>query len=431
MHDVLDDRDLVPDEAEQLSHSGYPAEGLLTLARAAAATDDRPALARLERDLAALRRAPDWPYEEPSDLAELNALAAEAPRFAAAGDYEDRVAGAWTGRCVANTLGKPVEGLSRREVEIYLKSAGQWPLRGYLPLLDPLPDGVEALHWSAPASTAGNFTAIPRDDDLDWTVLGLKLLERHGRGLTTEIIAAEWLDSLPFTQTFTAERAAYRNLVDGVAAARAAEVRNPYREWIGALIRADIFGFVNPGDLGQAAAMALTDATLSHRMNGLYGESWAAALTAAAFGGVTAREAIEAANSVVPEGSRLHQALRRTVALRREGITANQALDWVDQELGHYNWVHTVVNAAVISISLLWGTSFLDAVGIAVRAGRDTDSTAATVGSVYGALHGSAAPPVELIDPASARLRSSVAGFDGIELTELVRRTVQVRERIA
>ena len=45
MHDVLDDRDLVPDEAEQLATSGYQANSLLEQARAAAQADDRPRLA--------------------------------------------------------------------------------------------------------------------------------------------------------------------------------------------------------------------------------------------------------------------------------------------------------------------------------------------------------------------------------------------------
>ncbi len=45
MHDVLDDRDLVPDEAEQLATSGYPAGPLLEQARAAARVSDGPRLA--------------------------------------------------------------------------------------------------------------------------------------------------------------------------------------------------------------------------------------------------------------------------------------------------------------------------------------------------------------------------------------------------
>ena len=45
MHDVLDPRDLVPDEAEQLSHSGYPVGSMVGEARRAAADGDLDLLA--------------------------------------------------------------------------------------------------------------------------------------------------------------------------------------------------------------------------------------------------------------------------------------------------------------------------------------------------------------------------------------------------
>ncbi|MDX6331993.1 MAG: hypothetical protein QOI83_4376, partial [Streptomycetaceae bacterium] len=56
MHDVLDPRDLVPDEAEQLAGSGYDATGLLAEARAAAARSDDAALSEISARLAALPR---------------------------------------------------------------------------------------------------------------------------------------------------------------------------------------------------------------------------------------------------------------------------------------------------------------------------------------------------------------------------------------
>lgn len=151
-----------------------------------------------------------------------------------------------------------------------------------LPLMNELAAGVSHLHESAPFSTAGNFTEAPRDDDIDWTILALALAEGYGPVLTTADIARGWLDRLPFTQTFTAERAAYRNLIYGLKPPQTASIDNPYREWIGALIRADMFGYLNPGNTARAAREAVVDARLSHLGNGIYGEMWAAALVAAA-----------------------------------------------------------------------------------------------------------------------------------------------------
>ncbi len=88
--------------------------------------------------------------------------------------------------------------------------------------------------------------------------------------------------------------------------------------------------------------------------------------------------------------------------------------------------MHTINNAALISIGLLWGTDFIDAVGIAISGGRDTDSTAATVGSVYGALHGAATIPAELVGTTHVHVRSAVRDFDRITIDELAERTLKL-----
>jgi ADP-ribosylglycohydrolase len=431
MHDVLDDRDLIPDEAEQQLHSGHAASDLLAAAHAAASTDDFDRLRILAAELQALPRNADWPYDEPDNDAVLLALADGLPELQVdSARLADRVFGAWLGRCVGNTLGKPVEGLTRTEVELYLRASGQWPQTSYLPLLDQLPDGVSHLHESAPFATAGNFDDVPRDDDLDWTILGLWMLEQYGDGLTTSDVARSWLDRLPFTQTFTAERAAYRNLVGGVSAEDAALVRNPYREWIGALIRADVFGLVHPGRPGRAARLALVDARLSHVANGIYGEIWAAALVSSALAVDSPRVALELALLSVPARSRLAEALTSVLDLQSGGASAQDALHFVDETLGHYNWVHTINNAALISIGLLWGEDFTSAVTLTISGGRDTDSSAATVGSVWGAIHGAAAVPPALVGATHIRVRSAVRDFDRIEIAELARRTLVVMESL-
>ena len=427
MHDVLNLADLVPDEAEQLRLSGYDVGDLERRSHEAAASGDLDALHHVEVALAALVREPGWADDEPDDERVLLELASSVPAM----PYDevglpDRVRGAWLGRAVGNTLGKPLEGLTRVEVETYLRAAGRWPQTGYVPLLDPMPAGVGRLHPSAPVASEGNFVDVPRDDDIDWTILGLHLLERHGGTLTTEDVAAAWLDRVPFTQTYTAERAAYRNLIHGVRPPATAFTRNPYREWIGALIRADIFGYVHPGDPGAAARLALVDARLSHTGNGVYGEVWAAGLVAAALATDSVAEAMATSVRLLPPRSRLAVTLRRVVDLRERGADSTAALDWVDAELSQYPWVHTVNNAALIAVGLLWGQGFMDAVGIAVAGGRDTDSTAATVGSVYGALHGASSVPVELVGTTHVHVRSAVRDFDRITVDELAQRSLRL-----
>src|SRR3954451_1558161 len=153
MHDVLDPRDLVPDEAQQLAHSGYEIGTLGEDAARAAEANDIAELNRIGEQLAVARRADNWPYSEPDDESTLLALAAAAPALTV--DYaglRDRYLGACQGRTVGNTLGKPVEGLSRSEIEIYLKADGNWPQTRYVGLVHPHPAGVGALHPDAPVS---------------------------------------------------------------------------------------------------------------------------------------------------------------------------------------------------------------------------------------------------------------------------------------
>ncbi len=181
--------------------------------------------------------------------------------------YERRVLNAWLGRAAGNLLGKPVEKIPREGVREILETSGQWPLTQYITAVG-VPDDVQR-RWtwnrrSKATSLREVINGMPEDDDLNFAILALQLLERHGDALTTEDVAQAWLNDLPAGRVFTAERVAYRNLLDGVEPARAALVANPFREWIGAQIRTDAYGWAHPGDRTAAAKLALVDARLSH-----------------------------------------------------------------------------------------------------------------------------------------------------------------------
>ena len=171
----------------------------------------------------------------------------------------DKVYGAWLARCVGCTLGKPVEGWAGEKIKRYLESAGAYPLHSYIPAVETFPAGLE-LWENYKETTLGNITRMVRDDDIDYTVIGLKVLETFGRDFTSANIGKIWLENLPFGSIFTAEAISYRNMLAEMAPPRTATYRNPYREYIGAQIRGDMWGYVNPGDPASAAAMAYRDA---------------------------------------------------------------------------------------------------------------------------------------------------------------------------
>jgi ADP-ribosylglycohydrolase len=271
---------------------------------------------------------------------------------------------------------------------------------------------------------------MARDDDIDYTILGLHILETYGPDFQTTDVAAEWLDHLPFTQTYTAERVAYRNLVYGLLPPYTARHRNPYREWIGARIRADIFGYASPGDPRRAALLAFKDAALSHTANGVYGAMWAAALIAAAFVAADVQAALNCSLDHVPPGSRLAEALGEVQEWHASRLTWDTALERLQARHGHYSWVHTINNAAVVAAALLWGEGdYTRTIGLAVQAGWDTDSNGATAGSVLGALHGAIALPPSWVEPLHDRVRSAIAGFDNAQISELAKRTLPLALR--
>ena len=301
-----------------------------------------------------------------------------------------------------------------------------------MPAAGPAPAGFPPLNPSWPVSTRGRIREMPRDDDLDYTILGLHLVETHGTALRSADVGEAWLALLPFRAVFTAERAAYRNLVGGLAPPATARHRNPYREWIGAQIRADAYGYVLAGDPEGAAALAFADASLSHTANGVYGAMWAAALVAAAFAERDMERALESALAVIPERSRLAEALREVSAVHDDALEWESALDVLEQRHGHLSPVHTINNAAVVAAALLWGEGdFTRTIGLAVQGGWDTDCNGATAGSVFGAMHGAGAIPPRWTEPLGDRVRSALFGFDGATISDLARRTAAQAARLA
>jgi len=434
LHDVLDLRDLLADELTQQRESGGDVSGIeAEVVEALASGASAECLSELLDAVEGVPRVADWPYEEPTDaeaiIAAREPLPELPPLTLSDAELLDRTTAAWLGRAAGCILGKPVESIDRVLIREYLQGAGEWPLNDYIPMGAAEPEGWE---WHGPAETTtrGNIVDAARDDDLDYTVLGLLALEQHGFDFTPEQIGRLWLQRLPFLQTYTAERAAYRNLLANVAVPQTATVRNPYREWIGAQIRADIFGYVAPGDPEAAASLAYRDAALSHVGNGIYGEQWAAGLIAAAFTAGSVREALDVAYTLVPPRSRLAEALRLVDELHARDIDFEAARDALQERLGDLSFVHTINNAAVVAAALLWGDGdFTQTICLAVQAGWDTDCNGATVGSVFGAMHGTAALPDRWIAPLNDTLRSAIFGCDGSRISDLAQRTVALAQR--
>ncbi|MFB7585646.1 ADP-ribosylglycohydrolase family protein [Streptomyces sp. NPDC056169] len=345
------------------------------------------------------------------------------------GSLLHRLHAAWLGRAVGCLLGKPVEKLPLPAIRALARATGNWPLSTWFTARGVPPDLLAAHPWnrrSAPTSLAENIDGMPEDDDLNYPLLNLLLLQRYGRDFTTADVARLWLDELPAGRTFTAERVAYRNLLDGVEPPLTAVHRNPFREWIGAQIRADVHGWTHPGDPVAAAAQAYRDAALTHSANGVYGAMFvAAALATAATGTADVHRSLAAGLAVIPPRSRLAAAVRLGIASAREESDFDTVVDRLHAELGGYHWVHAVPNAALLAAALTHGDGdFSRSVCAAVSGGWDTDSNGATAGSVAGLLAGHPDRlPEHWTTPLKNRLATSVPSFDGIGFDTLAELT--------
>lgn len=429
--DARDEPELLVHAFRQLVQEGRDVAGREDEVRAALEAAPESYLPLID-SLDQAGRLDDWPYDEsagepdgePGATPAASATDASVHTSRTSG-LADRIAGAWYGRCIGCLLGKPVEGWSFTDIEAYLERAGIIEVTDYLPRLPDAPGTPRFNAIGTQGTFRGEIDGMARDDDIDYTILALRLAEQFGPGFGTADVARLWLSLLPYHQVFTAERAALRNLVVDVPLSQVAQRHNPYREWIGALIRADFWGYVQPGRPEHAAELAARDARLSHVANGVHGARWAAALVSAALTSSSIEQACERARSVVLDRTRLAEALDQVLEARARGLDFAQARHQVAERLGHYGPVHTINNAAMISTALLWGEGdFTRSIGLSVRCGWDTDSNGATVGSVAGALTGRAHLPEAWTTPIAGQVRSAIFGEATNTVDALVTRTL-------
>lgn len=433
-------RELLQAEVTQLRQEGFCTDALAGEIGAIERSLEQQARSLYEaawEQAAELNVDPSFRYHEPSELQAILAARPEGPRrlCSPGDDIENRILGAWLGRCAGCMLGKPVEGRTKAQIDAVLSAAGESHLTDYFP---PISDAPAELRWHSADSglLRGNITHGIRDDDTDYTIIGLHYLEENGPDFTSTDVANQWQEHLPFHCVYTAERIAYRNLVNGILPPESARYRNPYREWIGAQIRCDAFGYAAPGWPEKAAEFAFRDAAVSHTKNGIYGEMFFAALIAVALVTDDLNEALDAALAEIPANCRLAEAIRAT----RGFCEANDwevAWEQINAAYGHYHPVHTINNAALVIMGLLYGSRETDpalqyekAITVAVHGGWDTDCNGATAGSVMGALLGADKLPQKWVGVLNDRLESIVVGYTDNRISDLATRTVAVARKV-
>ncbi|MAE66393.1 MAG: hypothetical protein CMJ18_19150 [Phycisphaeraceae bacterium] len=363
---------------------------------------------------------------EPNDLDSIRAARTDGPRRlfqqVDATRYPPRLAGAWLARAAGCTLGSPVEGWQIEQMEALAAYYGDdFPPTDYW-----IGPGRPAHHLRYGTSrvaeyTRGGITHVPVDDDLTYTLLGLIVLERYGPSFTTAQMAEAWLDLLPMA--CTAEHVTLEQLRAGLPWEQAGERNNPYVEWIGADIRSDPWGYAAPGWPEMAADLAWRDARLSHRRNGIYGAMFFSATIAAAFAVDDPLEACRIGLTEIPASCRLHDDLVWALDQSTRLDDFRHARRLVDERFDGMSSVHTNNNACLTVFGLaLGGDDVTKVIGHTVAMGLDNDCTAATAGSIAGAVVGIDRVPEHWHRPFADKARTYISGHEWFGNSDILKR---------
>jgi ADP-ribosylglycohydrolase len=411
----------------QLKHE-YGAKGIAAILRRA-----ENALKQAAKELDRLPIDKALAAREPDALEAIQALRPNGPRRIwqdlRGTDYADRLEGALLGRLAGCTLGAPVEFWTIEAMENLARENGEaFPPTDYW---KAVPDPLALRYGKSPreAYTRDKMDGVPVDDDIAYTLLGLLVLEDYGPDFTVEDIGSAWLKYLPYA--CTAEDAALKNLKAGVPARKCAVANSSgvWGEWIGADIRSDPWAYMAPGWPERAADMAWRDAAISHRRQGIYGEMFFSAAIAAAFTVEDPLEALRIGLTEIPRKCALAGAIRWALRVAPEIQNYRQARDAMEKRFEGMHPVHTINNACLTVWGIhIGGTDFTRVIGETVAMGMDNDCTAATAGSIVGAVVGKQGIPARWHKHFNNTVYSYLTGKPRFAISALLKRfTTQAR----
>lgn len=317
----------------------------------------------------------------------------------------------------------------RNELSYIIVTSNNFPLHRYMLSTDLTDELIEKFDYKRDWSWADKVECAPSDDDTNYVVMAQLLIEKYGRDFEPHDVAKHWIDMQSKGAYCTAERVAYLNIMKGCFPPETATHKNPFREWIGAQIRGDYFGYINPGNPEAAAEMAWRDASISHTKNGIYGEMFASAMIAEAAVCNDITKIIKTGLSHIPRTSRLRESICTVLERHKSGMSFDECFtkfhELYDENDSH-DLIHTISNAMIVCIALLYGEcDFGKPICIAVQMGFDTDCNGATVGSIVGMMNGIGGIAEDRKKPIAGKLDTTVFGVGRINIDDAVEKTLE------
>jgi ADP-ribosylglycohydrolase len=314
--------------------------------------------------------------------------------------YRDKVYACWLGKNIGGTLGAPFE------CHKYVND-----LSFYEPVpTEPLPN-----------------------DDLDFQLVWLSMVEERGADLCVADFAGRWrrhLQAYPWNEYGFAGR----NLDCGLQPPVSGWFENYYVDEMGSPIRSEIWACLAPADPQRAAALAWMDSALDHAGGeGMWGEMFWAAVESAAFVISDPLTLIRLGLAMIPPSCNIARVTREAVWMNQHGIRWAEARQRIVAIYGNDQPCNALQNHGFTLLGWLYGKDFGDCLCKAVNCGYDTDCTGATLGALLGIIGGTAAIPKRWSEPigTSIVLHKYTHDLDAPkDLEELTERTVTAAARV-
>lgn len=306
-----------------------------------------------------------------------------------------QVHGGWLGEIIGSAMGTAVEGF---------KSSRIWEVFG------------EITDYVKPPETL--------NDDITFELALLEAFREKGYDMTSDDIADKWVGYIPFA--YTAEEIALNYLRHGVYPPESGYVANPYREMIGAAMRAAVCGALAPGNPRLAARLAWKDGCISHHNNGILAEVFNAVIVSMAHVETDMQVILDKAIRMIPRDSEFYSVLEFACKACDQSRDYRRAWELCEEKYREYNWVHTYPNLAAEVVAIRFGgNSFQKAMTILMMAGQDNDCTGGPIGHAYGVLLGPDALDEKFVAPLGDQLDTYVRTMESQSITSLSRKTTE------
>lgn len=413
---------------------GYDTKGVIKGYKAL--PDDYEAIYQFGKKLSSLTYRKDWFYEEPECLDEILNQCQLLPTGALADlaqhlptDIELRVAAAFKASVCGCILGKPVEiNPTLSDLKCALLQEEQWPLDSYFSqnTLRHLKDRHPQWH----ETTRENIHYVAPDDDINYTILGMLVLEQFGEHFTFDQLSQLWLSQLPVAMTYGPERTALtkaaihylsEEMPDAAQCREWGRTWNSGEELCGALIRVDAYGYAFAGQPHRAAAAAYRDASFTHTKTGVYASMYVAACIALAPVVASPCEIFQQALKYVPQNSRFYQVVESSIKLIKQADNWQEGYDNVHGKFKAFTHCQIYQEIGTLINALHFANSVEEAICIQVSQGNDTDSFGATCGAIAGMYF---KEPIgeHWLAPFNDDLRTGLSGFYERSLQKVAKR---------